>query len=139
LGISTFAPKIFEPANFRPEFFWHFQLSSWKKFPETQIPKDPVAAGLRRGRELVTELTPLFPTFAPTFFLFFNFQPENFPVFQISNRNFFRPGTFNPKKFGLPEFQRERAGRDRSCRNVCRFTLSVGGSWSVWVFFRVLI
>jgi hypothetical protein len=47
-GFSTFAPKIFGPANFRPEFFWNFQLSSRKKFPENPIRLEPGAVGLRR-------------------------------------------------------------------------------------------
>jgi hypothetical protein len=64
----TFAPKIFGPANFRPEFFWNFQLSNRKKFPKTPIPGDSIQVDLRRRGELVAELTPFFPTFAPTFF-----------------------------------------------------------------------
>jgi hypothetical protein len=126
LGFSTFAPKIFGPANFRPEFFLNFQISNRKKFPKTQIPRDPILADLRRGRELVAELTPFFPTFAPTFFGIFNFQSKNFPVFKISSRKFFRLGTFNPKKFGLPEFQTDLARFDRSCGNLYRLMRSVG-------------
>jgi hypothetical protein len=48
LGFSTFAPKIFGPANFRPDFFWNFQLSNRKKFPEYPIQLEPGAVGLRR-------------------------------------------------------------------------------------------
>jgi hypothetical protein len=79
-----------------------FQISNQKKFPKTQIPEDPVPAFLRRGRELVAELTPFFSTFTPKFFGIFNFQPENFPGFKISSRKFFCPEIFGPKKFGLP-------------------------------------
>jgi len=38
LGFSTFAPNFFGPANFRPEFFWDFQISNRKKFTENPIP-----------------------------------------------------------------------------------------------------
>jgi hypothetical protein len=48
LGFSTFAPKIFGPANFRPEFFLNFQISNRKKFPENPIQLDPGAVDLRR-------------------------------------------------------------------------------------------
>jgi|GEM_PF-7110871 hypothetical protein len=126
LGFLTFAPKIFGPGNFRPEFFWIFQLSNRKKFPETQIPEDPAPTGLRRRSELVTELTPFFQLSRQLFF--------NFSTF---NRKIFRPGTFGPKKSGRPEFQRERARFDRSCGNVCRLMRSVGGVGTSWVFFRV--
>jgi len=84
LGFLTFAPKFLAPGNFQPEFFWDFQLSSRKKFLKTRNTGTSIQAGLRRGRELVTELTPFFPTFAPTFFKIFNFQSKIFPAFQIS-------------------------------------------------------
>jgi hypothetical protein len=49
LDFLTFAPKIFGPANFRPEFFWNFQISNRKKFPEIPIRGNPGTVGLRRN------------------------------------------------------------------------------------------
>jgi hypothetical protein len=60
---------------------------------------------LRRGSELVTELTTFFPTFAPKIFGFFNFRPENFPVFKISSRKILAGKTFVAKKSGRTNFQ----------------------------------
>ncbi len=55
---------------------------------------------LRRGSESVAELTPFFPTFAPTFFGFFNFRPENFWILEISNRKKSGPKNFAAKRSG---------------------------------------
>jgi len=85
-GIFNFQPEKIRPENFRTKFFRQKKFRGQKKygFPDSMacIPEN----GLRRRVELVVEPTPLFPTFAPTFFSFFNFRPENFPVFQISSR-----------------------------------------------------
>ena len=82
---GIFSPTFFGISNFRAENFSAREISQPKKVrffdPMTQaMPRD-----LRRGSELVAELTPFFQLFAPTFFGFFNFRPENFSVFQISS------------------------------------------------------
>jgi hypothetical protein len=57
-GNFVFRPEKSGHTNFRPEFFWNFQISNQKK----------------SGRK----------TFRPKFFRISNFRPENFLVFQIS-------------------------------------------------------
>jgi hypothetical protein len=57
-GNFDFRPEKFGRANFRPDFFWDFQISNRKK----------------AGRK----------NFSPKFFTFFNIRPEKFPVFKIS-------------------------------------------------------
>jgi hypothetical protein len=57
-GNLDFRPEKFGRTNFRPEFFWIFQISNRKKL----------------GRK----------TFSPNFFAIFNFRTKNFPVFKIS-------------------------------------------------------
>jgi hypothetical protein len=68
---------------------------------------------LRRWRQSVVKLTTFFPTFAPTFFLFFNFQSKNFWDFQLSNRKKFAVPTFAAKFFGRKKFQIVQTGTDR--------------------------
>jgi len=60
---------------------------------------------LRRRSELVVQLTPFFPTFAPTFFGIFNFQPEFFWDFQISSRKKSGKKNFAAKKSGRSNFR----------------------------------
>jgi len=59
-GNFVFRPEKSGRTNFRPEFFWNFQISNQKKY----------------GRR----------NFSPIFFTIFNFRPENFLVFKISSR-----------------------------------------------------
>ena len=103
LRFSTFAAKFFRQKKFRGQKKYGFP-DSMACIPEN---------GLRRRVELVVEPTPLFPTFVPTFFSFFNFRPENFPVFQISSRKKSGSQTFNPKIFAQKKFQIVQVGRDR--------------------------
>jgi len=96
LDFSDFKPEKIRPEKFQSKFFCDFQLSTgkffWflkfrgqKKFGFSDPNAGSVSQDLRRKRKLVTELTPFFPTFAPDFFGIFNFQPEFFSVFKISN------------------------------------------------------
>jgi hypothetical protein len=57
-GILNFCPEKSGRADFRPELFWVFKISTGKFLG--------------------------FSNFTPPFFGFFNFRPEKFPVFQIS-------------------------------------------------------
>ncbi|MGA9087335.1 MAG: hypothetical protein WB284_11565, partial [Methanoregula sp.] len=112
-GRKNFNPKSFPSFNFRGKDFPAREISRPKKDgfsdPMTQaMPRD-----LRRNSELVAELTPFFSTFAPDFFGFFNFQPENFLVFQISNRKKsgqknFAAKTIRPYNFRAEHFWPEK-------------------------------
>jgi hypothetical protein len=95
LRFSTFAPKIFRQKNFHGQ----------KKYGFSDPGVGSVSQDLRRGIESVAELTPFFPTFAPTFFGFFNFQSKNFLDFQISSRKILAGKTFAAKKSGCTNFQ----------------------------------
>ncbi|MFA6361907.1 hypothetical protein [Methanoregula sp.] len=59
-GNLDFCPEKYGRTNFRPEFFWIFQISNRKK----------------SGRK----------NFTPNFFVIFNFRAENFWPKKISNR-----------------------------------------------------
>ena len=95
LQILTFAPKIFRQKKF------YCQKKSGFSHPGA----GSLLHDLRRRSELVVELTPFFPTFAPTFFGFFNFQSKNFPAFQLSNRKKIGRKTFAVKKFSRTRFR----------------------------------
>jgi len=103
LQFPTFAAKFFRQKEFRGQ----------KKcgFPDAMasVPEND----LRRWCQSVAKLTAFLPTFAPDFFSFFNFRPENFPVFQISSRKKSGPQTFEPEIFGRKKFQTVRPARDR--------------------------
>jgi len=98
-GNFHFRPEKSGRTNFRPAFFWIFKISTGnflrfstfaakffrqKKFRGQKKCGFPDAMasvpenGLRRWCQSVAKLTTFFPTFAPTFFYFFNFRPENF-------------------------------------------------------------
>jgi len=85
-------------STFNRKFFWILKFHGQKKsgFPDamTCVPEN----GLRRWCQSVAKLTTFFPTFAPTFFSFFNFRPENFLGFS----------NFEPKKFGRKNFRAKK-------------------------------
>jgi len=95
LRFSTFDRKIFRFLKFRGQ----------KKYGFSDPGDGSVSQDLRRGSESVAELTPFFPTFAPTFFGFFKFQSKNFWDFQISGRKILAGKTFAAKKSGRTNFQ----------------------------------
>ena len=68
LRFSTFDRKIFRFLKFHGQ----------KKYAVFDPMPLAMEYDLRRGSELVAELTTFFPTFAPDFFGFFNFQSKNF-------------------------------------------------------------
>ena len=117
LDFPDFEPEIFGPANFRPDFFWIFQLSNRKKVQKISFPESIRIIILQRWQIPIFKRGSFFPTFAPNFFGFFNFQSKNFPAFQLSSRKIFHPGTFRPNFFCRPDFQTGRAGRDQLCGN----------------------
>jgi len=81
LDFSDFNPKIFAIFNFRSKNFPAKRISRPEKLRVSGC------HGLSSGERFTTEkrvgcvTNTFFPTFAPTFFSFFNFRPENFPVF----------------------------------------------------------
>ena len=97
LRFSKFAPKIFRPGKFRGQ----------KKFRFSDSMAYTLVEDLRRGSELVAELTPFFPTFAPTFFGFFNFRPEKFWILEISNQKKSGQKNFVAKKIRAYELSRQ--------------------------------
>ena len=114
-GRNNFVRKIFwifqlsrqnflDRPTFDRKFFGFFKFRTEKNSQKSQIRGRSCYGRFTAGSESVAELTPFFPTFAAKIFGIFNFQPENFPVFQLSSRKFFRPGTFNPKKSGGRNF-----------------------------------
>ena len=120
LKFSTFAPTFFSFFNFRPEIFYDFQISNRKKIPKTQIPGDPLMAGLRRGHESVVYLFfqlstgnfLQFSTFNPKFFRIFKFQTENFSARELSVRKILRSKHFSASEPGP-------IGRTGFCRGPC--------------------
>jgi len=117
LDFSNSKPEKLRPEKFQSKNFYIFQLSrhkfSGKKFHGQKKYGFPYSitcipeTDLRRWCQSVAKLTPFFPTFAPDFFSFFNFQPENFPVFQISNRIKSGAKTFAAKKIVYTNFRAE--------------------------------
>jgi hypothetical protein len=95
LRFSTFDRKIFRFLKFHGQ----------KKYGFSNSGVGSVSQDLRRRRELVAELTPFFPTFAPTFFRFFNFQSKNFWDFQLSSRKILAEKYFAAKKYGRTNFR----------------------------------
>ena len=85
---STFMEKISRSGKFHGQ----------KKYGFSGPPVHALMESLRRGSKCVAEFKPFFPTFVPVFFGFFEFQPENFPVFQISNRKKSGQKNFAAKK-----------------------------------------
>jgi len=86
-------------STFNRKFFWILKFHGQKKsgFPDamTCVPEN----GLRRWCQSVAKLTTFFPTFAPTFFSFFNFRPENFLDFSNFEPKKIRPTNFQSQNF----------------------------------------
>ena len=85
---SIFMAKIFQPGKFHDKKQYGLSAPTVRALEES----------LRWGSECVAEFKPFFPTFVPVFFRFFEFRPENFPVFQISNRKKSGQKNFAAKK-----------------------------------------
>jgi len=125
-GVQTFARNFFGFFNFQTgknlagkisiqiflrfptfdrKFFWFLKFRGKKKYGISDPGAGTASQDLRRRSELVVQLTPFFPTFAPTFFGIFNFQPEFFWDFQISSRKKSGKKNFAAKKSGRSNFR----------------------------------
>ena len=125
-GVQTFARNFFGFFNFQTgknlagkisiqiflrfptfdrNFFWFLKFRGKKKYGIPDPGAGTASQDLRRRSELVVQLTPIFPTFAPTFFGIFNFQPEFFWDFQISSRKKSGKKNFAAKKSGHSNFR----------------------------------
>jgi hypothetical protein len=97
LEFSTFDRKIFRILKFRAEIFSAREISGQKnsggKNFSASVPGAIGRAGFCTGSCVPSVECGMRGCF-------FNFQPENFWIFQISRRIFFRPKNFAPENFG---------------------------------------
>jgi hypothetical protein len=105
--------KFLEFSTFNRKIFRFFKFRGQKKSGIYDTRFLATDSDLRLWLQSIAYLTTFFPTFAPTFFLFFNFQSKIFYDFQLSTGKFSGFSNFAAKKISRKKFQTVRAGTDR--------------------------